>query len=208
MITSTATPALGRPVLLQTKRFLLRSLKPSDASHRWLSWLKDPEVLDPINSPARNVELRDLMAHIEANSNNDTVFMIGIFDLESKVQIGYYSVFRTVNEFQRIANFNVVIGEKSWWGEGVINETRAALLDEFFFNKGIEKATGHPLARNFAAIFNYKAQGWRHEGTLRAQFTSIKDGSPIDQYLFGLTKDDWLRLSKKESHERRGEGSQ
>ena len=202
------TPAKGQPVLLQTKRFLLRSLKPSDASQRWLGWLKDTEVLDPINSPARDVALRDLMAHIEANSNNDTVFMIGIFDLESKVQIGYYSIFRTVNEFQRIANFNVVIGEKPWWGERVINETRAALLDEFFLNRGIEKATGHPLARNFAAIFNYKAQGWRHEGTLRAHLISLKDGSPLDQYLFGLTKDEWLHLSKKELHERHGEHSQ
>src|SRR5262245_44118250 len=144
----TNTPTKGRPVLLQTKRFLLRSLKPSDASQRWLGWLKDSEVLDPINSPVQEITFRELMAHIGASSNNDTVFMIGIFDLESKVQIGYYSIWRTVDEVHRVANFNVVIGEKSWWGKGVINETRAALLDEFFNNRGVEKATGHPLARN------------------------------------------------------------
>jgi [ribosomal protein S5]-alanine N-acetyltransferase len=107
--------------------------------------------------------------------------------------------------FHRRANLNVLIGEKSWWGRGVINETRAALLDEFFNNRGVEKATGHPLARNFPAIFNYKAQGWRHEGTLRAHSISIKDGSFLDQYVFGLTKAEWLALNKKESYEQGGE---
>jgi RimJ/RimL family protein N-acetyltransferase len=189
--TNTATK--GRPVLLQTKRFLLRSLKPSDASQRWLGWLKDPEVLDPLNTEVRDVAFRDLMTHIAENANNSKSYMIGIFDLESKIQIGYYSIICDDNFYPK-ANFNVVIGEKSWWGKHVINETRAALLDEFFDNRGIEKATGNPYARNFSAVFNYKAQGWRHEGTMRAHSRSIKDGSLLDQYIFGLTKDDWRKL--------------
>jgi [ribosomal protein S5]-alanine N-acetyltransferase len=205
MNTPTKTTTKGRPVLLQTKRFALRSLKPSDASQRWVGWLRDPEVLEPLNAPLRKVEFRDLMAHIAENSNNETYYMIGIFDLESKVQIGYYSISCEINEFHRRADFNVLIGEKSWWGKGAVNETRAALLDEFFNNRGIEKATGHPFARNFPAIFNYKAQGWRHEGTLRAHSISTKDGSKLDQYAFGLTKEEWLGRNKKESHEQVGE---
>jgi RimJ/RimL family protein N-acetyltransferase len=191
------TPTTGRPVLLHTKHFLLRSLKPSYASQRWLSWLKDPEVMDPLNAPVREVPFRDLMAHI-ATADDNKLYMIGIFDLESKVQIGYYNIVCEIDQAHRRANFNVVIGEKSWWGKDVINETRAALLDEFFNNRGIEKATGNPLARNFPAIFNYKSQGWRHEGTLRAHSISVRDGSPLDQYLFGLTKDEWFGSAKKE----------
>ena len=80
------------------------------------------------------------------------------------MQIGFFMV--DVDPFHRRATFNVVIGEKSWWGKGVVNEARAALLDEFFNNREIEKAAGMPFARNFPAVFNYKAQGWRHEGTL------------------------------------------
>jgi RimJ/RimL family protein N-acetyltransferase len=189
------TPTKGRPVLLQTKRFALRSLKSSDASQRWVSWFRDPEVMDPLNAPIREVAFRDLMAHISTQDNSN-LYIIGIFDLASKVQIGYYSIACHISQFHRRANFSVVIGEKSWWGKGVINETRAALLDEFFNNRGIEKAMGNPLARNFPAIFNYKAQGWRHEGTLRAHSISIKDGSPLDQYMFGLTKDEWLGRAK------------
>jgi [ribosomal protein S5]-alanine N-acetyltransferase len=184
-------PPKGRPVLLTTKRFALRSLKPADASQRWISWLKDPEVMGPLNAPIRAWTAQELMAHI-ASANNNERYLVGIFDSASDVQIGFYMI--DVDPFHRRATFNVVIGEKSWWGKCVINETRAALLDEFFNNRGVEKAAGMPFARNFPAVFNYKAQGWRHEGTLRGHCLSVAGGSRLDQFQFGLTKDEWCGM--------------
>jgi ribosomal-protein-alanine N-acetyltransferase len=73
----------------------------------------------------------------------------------------------------------------------VVNEVRAALLDEFFERRGTEKASGTPLARNFPAVFNYKAQGWRLEGVLKGQCKSVVDGSRLDQYQFGMLRDEW-----------------
>lgn len=185
------TPPKGRPVLLKTKRFALRSLKPSDASQRWIGWLKDPEVMGPLNAPIRAWTANELMAHV-ASADNNLRFLIGIFENSDDVQIGFYML--DVDDLHRRAAFNIVIGEKSWWGKGVVNETRAALLDEFFNNRGIEKVTGMPFARNFPAIFNYKAQGWRHEGTFLRHCISVADGSRLDQFQFGLTKDVWFSL--------------
>lgn len=184
-------PPKGRPVFLETKRFALRSLKPSDASERWMNWLKDPEVMGPLNAPIRKWTAQELMAHIASTDNNER-YLIGIFDLTSKIQIGFFMI--DVDLFHRRATFNVVIGEKAWWGKGVVNEARVALLDEFFDNRGIDKASGMPFARNFPAVFNYKAQGWRHEGTLRSQAFPVAGGSRLDQFQFGLTKDEWRDL--------------
>jgi RimJ/RimL family protein N-acetyltransferase len=105
------------------------------------------------------------------------------------VQIGFFQI-----EVEPIEGlfFDVVIGEKSWWGKGVINETRGALLDELSNNRGVEKAAGMPLARNFPAVFNYKAQGWHHESTLRGHYISTSGGPRLDQHQFSLTKDEWL----------------
>jgi [ribosomal protein S5]-alanine N-acetyltransferase len=180
----------GSPVFLTTARFALRSLKPSDGSERWMSWLKDPEVMGPLNAPVRAWSSQELKAHI-AQADNATRYLIGVFDKVSKVQLGFFMV--DVDVFHRRATFNVVIGEKSWWGKGVVNEARAALLDEFFQNRGIEKAAGMPLVRNFPAVFNYKAQGWNHEGTLRGNCSSAEGSSRLDQYQFGLTKAEWQR---------------
>jgi RimJ/RimL family protein N-acetyltransferase len=178
----------GKLVMLETKRFTLRSLKPADASERWMNWLKDPDVMGPLNAPIRKWTAQELMAHV-ATADNYERYLIGIFDQLTKIQIGFYMV--DVDVFHKRANFNVVIGEKAWWGKGVVNETRSALLDEFFNNRGIAKATGMPLARNFPAVLNYKAQGWRHEGTFRGQCLSVADESRLDQYQFALAKADW-----------------
>jgi RimJ/RimL family protein N-acetyltransferase len=176
-------------VLLKTERFALRSLKPIDASERWVKWLKDPDVMGPLNAPLRQSTTQELRDHI-ATADNSARYLIGIFDQTTQVQVGFFMV--EVEPFHRRATFNVVIGEKSWWGKNVVNETRAALLDEFFNGRGIEKAIGMPLARNFPAIFNYKAQGWRHEGTLRCHCLSVTDSSRIDQLQFGISKGEWL----------------
>jgi len=188
--------SLPRPIFLKTRRFSLRSLKPSDASERWINWLRDPEVMGPLNAPVRNWTSPELKAHI-ASADNEHRYLIGTFDAASQVQIGFFMV--DVESFHRRAIFNVVVGEKSYWGKGVVNEARAALLDEFFDNRGLEKAVGMPLARNFAAVFNYKAQGWRHEGTLRAHCISAAGGPRLDQYQFGLTKDEWVAARRERS---------
>jgi [ribosomal protein S5]-alanine N-acetyltransferase len=178
----------GKGVLLQTERFEPRSLKPIDASDRWVGWARDPEVMGPLNSAVAQVTRGELAGYI-GSADNIHRFIIGVFDKLSRIQIGFFMV--EEDNAHRIATFNVVVGEKAWWGKGVINESRAALLDHFFNDRGIEKACGQPLARNFPAVLNYKTQGWRHEGTQRGQRLSVADGSRLDQYQFGLLRNEW-----------------
>jgi ribosomal-protein-alanine N-acetyltransferase len=187
-------PARGRPVLLKTERFELRSVTPADASDRWLGWVKDPAIMGPLNMPARAMRREELAGHI-ASVDNNARFLVGIFDKVDGAQIGFFMI--DIEIMHRYAIFNVAIGEKDWWGKGVVNETRAALLDHFFETRGIEKAVGLPFARNFPALFNYKAQGWRHEGTLRGQCLSAADRSRLDQYQFGLLRKEWRKLRAK-----------
>jgi len=193
-VSGSETSARGRPVLIETARFNLRSLKPIDASERWLGWLNDPEVMHPTNAPARHLSREQLGRYI-AGFDNTHNYLIGIFDKTSRIQLGFF--FIDVEAAHHTATFNVIIGEKSWWGKGVVNEARAALLDHFFDRLGMGKICGGPLSRNFPAIFNYKAQGWIYEGTLRGQFKSVVDGSRLDQLRFRLLADEWHAIRRK-----------
>lgn len=188
----------GWPVDLQTKRFALRSLTPSDASERWLGWLDDADVMQPLHMPARKSTLQEIATHIE-QFDNDHRLLVGIFDRQSGDHIGFYMI--ELDKMHGLASFNVFVGDRSWWGANVVNETRAALLDHFFDERGIEKAVGQPLQRNFGALFNYKAQGWRLEGVMRKQRRSNLNGQRIDQYSFGLLKEDWHAIRKTGSRE-------
>ena len=181
----------GWPIELSTERFVLRSMVRADASERWLGWLADAEVMRPLHMPTRQSSVEEIAAHIE-QFDNDLRLLVGIFTREAREHIGFYMI--EVDRAHALASFNVFVGDRSWWGRGVVNETRAALLDHFFDLRGIEKVIGQPLARNFGALFNYRAQGWKLEGVWRRHRRSFLTGERIDQYNFGLLKDDWHRL--------------
>lgn len=186
----------GRPVELATARFIVRSLTPADASDRWSDWSADPEVMGPLNVPARRMSKEEIARYV-ARFDNDTGFLVGVFARVMLLHVGFFMI--EVNRIHATANFNLVIGDKQYWGKGVVNEVRAALLDEFFDRRGIEKAHGQPLARNFPAVFNYKAQGWRLEGVLKGHCKSLTGGERLDQYQFGMLREEW--------HARKGGGA-
>jgi len=184
-------PPESKPMRLATERFLLRTHVPDDASDHWLSWLVDRDVMGPLNAPISEFTLESLKEYIVGFDSSNR-FLIGIYERASELHIGFHVVY--VNRPHRVANFNVFIGDKDWWGQRVVLETRAMLLDYFFSEQDIEKAIGLPLERNFPAIFNYKAQGWALEGILKGHVLSAIDGTRIDQYQFGMLRDDWQEL--------------
>lgn len=180
----------GRPISLTTDRLVVRSLAPADASELWGEWYNDPEVMGPLNLPPKRRTVDELARHA-ADYDDDRRYLIGLFTRANFRHIGLFMV--VADKAHATATFNVMIGDKDYWGKGVVNEARAALLDEFFQKRETEKACGRPLARNFPAVFNYKAQGWRLEGMMRGQCRSAIDGSRLDQYLFGMLREEWRR---------------
>lgn len=188
------TPEIPR---IDTERFYLRTLKPSDASARWQAWLADPEVMHPLNTPTREISLERLRAHI-AKHDQVKRHLIGVFVRGENLHIGFYRI--DVDLRHRLATFNVVIGDRDYWGRKVVLETRAALLDYFFRKQNIAKAIGQPPARNFPSVFNYRAQGWRLEGILKAHRQSTLTGDRFDQLQFGLTQEEWIELRRKRQY--------
>jgi RimJ/RimL family protein N-acetyltransferase len=177
-----------RPVALTTPRFLLRNLLPGDASDRYLAWAADSEVMGPLNVPVVRMTRQQLADYI-SGFDGETRFLIGIFLRDDNSHIGFYMI--ETDPIHSLANFNVVIGDKEFWGKKVVLETRPFLLDHFFEHRGIEKVYGQPLARNIPAVFNYKAEGWRLEGVFKSHRKSMSDGKRLVQMQFAMTRDEW-----------------
>lgn len=186
-----------RKVRLETERFLLRTLTPEDANEKWIAWAADIDVVEPLNVPVRKMTMEDVRAHFRTY-DQERQLLIGIFtrqggDFPPNIFIGVYIL--AFNHQHRTVTFNVMIGDKEYWGQRVVLETRAALLDFVFDVVRIEKAIGAPMCRNFPAVFNYKAQGWTLEGTLRAHARSAhRPGERLDEYSFGMLPDQWRAL--------------
>lgn len=184
-------PRTATPIHLSTERFLLRSLTAADISDHWIAWLDDPEILESLNTPPRN-HTPETLAKQLTGYDNWNHYHIGIFELETGRHIGFHEM--NLNRAHRLISTNVIIGDKDWWGKGVVLETRAVLLDHFLFTDNLEKAIGKPLARNFPMVFNYKVQGWTLEGILRSQLISRETGERLDQYEFAMLRDEWAKL--------------
>src|SRR5262245_66002759 len=116
----------GKPVLLQTERFELRSMRPIDASDRWVGWARDPAVMGPLNSPVTPMTREDLSKFL-ATSDNVNRYIIGIFDKVSRIQVGFLMV--DVDNGHYMATFKVVKGEKGGWRQGVLCGASTALAD-------------------------------------------------------------------------------
>ena len=186
---------LGQPLCLETSRFFVRSMTPADVTNQFIAWTRDPEVIQTLNLPVRKVKREEFVRYVQ-RFDNKVSFGLGIFTKKEDHHIGFYSVL--CDNRQATAITNVVIGERDYWGKGVVIETRAAILDFLFDRLAIHKVWGKPFARNFPAVFNYKAQGFTCEGVLREHLKSVTGGR-IDQLVFGLLRHEW-RARKTSPH--------
>lgn len=183
----------GQPLQTMTERFVLRSILPAHINKAYISWWNDEEIQAGFNFKPRGWGLKEAQIHVSKFDNKES-FHLGIYDKATKQMIGFYTMF--VNYGTKRALTNVCIGDKSWWGKGVVLEIRSKMLDFLFFNLNLEKVVGTIHGRNLPSIYNYKAQGFRNEAIVRSHMIGA-NGGRIDEYHFGLLKEEWLAKRKE-----------
>jgi len=182
----------GMPVYLETAHYLVRSMRQEDVNEDYLAWTQDEEIMYGVNSAPGRMTMKDLHGYV-AKFNNRNAFHFGIFLKDTGRLIGFYSVYW--ERRHNIAGTNVVVGDRSYWGKGVVLETRAAIIDFLFDRLKVAKIWGSPMARNIPSVFNYRAQGFKCEGVLRSHRVSPK-GERLDQFMFGLLPEDWRKAKE------------
>jgi RimJ/RimL family protein N-acetyltransferase len=185
----------GNPLVLETQRFILKSLGPSDATETYISWWNDAEIQEGMGSGPRGWEREQAVKHI-GNFNNKQSFHLGIFPRGEKLPIGFFAIFL---EPGKVARTNILVGNKDYWGKTVPLEVRTRVLDFLFKSLNFEKVYGKIHGRNYASVYNYKALGFTPEGVQRAHVPG-PDGKRLDILLFGLLRDEWLNRDKVEDH--------
>ena len=176
----------GQALLLNTERFLLRSLTVADATDTYVAWWNDAEVQAGLGMRPRGWGRTEAERHI-AKFDNRQRFHLGIFPKHAVLPIGFIALFL---EGGARARTNIVIGNKQYWGQRVVLEVREAALAFLFERIGVHKVYGQVDSHNFASVFNYKAQGFACEGVLR-EHTMDADGERHDLVNFGLLRDEW-----------------
>lgn len=178
----------GGLVKLKTERFVMRSILREDVTEDFLGWLSDREVLLGLNMFQHKLSRPQAVRHVLGFDNRTRFFFI-ILTRDKDQAIGFFTA--ECDPVHHNAETSVVIGDHSFWGQNVVLEARTALLDFLFEQVGVHKVLGRPHGRNFASIYNYKAQGFKCEGVLKEQMRSINDDERLDQLIFGMLKQEW-----------------
>ncbi len=176
-------------ISFKTARYEVRTLRPDDASDRYLSWYLDPQVMHPQNAPTARLAMDELRTHI-AGFDGKARHLLGIFELPGNRHVGCYII--NVHTLHRNAKLQMMIGEADSRRKGVATETTAGLIDYLFVNAGIAKVTAHVLASNRGFNRVMEKIGMRVEGHLKGEVIEFHGSSRLDQVLYGLLAEEWF----------------
>lgn len=171
----------------RSARFEMRPLHPDEYTADQVRWLNDPETTRFMNARRRIHDSAGVREYV-ASHDNDTSFLLGIFDLRSGDYIGNHRIER--DKYGRMCSLGALIGDKRYWGCGVLTETRAAVLDLVFRRFGDDRAWAAVVGRNVAVVASYQDLGFTCEGIMRGH--RFMAGRRLDVVLFGMMRDEWI----------------
>lgn len=183
----------GAPVRLETARFELASMTRWEAARHSYPWALDPEVMLPFGVPAKAWTRLGWYKWHKAY-NNRKKFCFAIRPKGTPAVIGYESC---EISSQKNAYLTVIIGDRSWWGKGVVVECRREIIRFLFETVGCRRVWGTPSARNLPSVFNYQALGFKSEGILRQHGIDARTLHPVDHLVFGLLREEWPRTRER-----------
>lgn len=170
---------------LDTPRFRLRPLTATDVTERYVAWLNDPEVNRYLEVRFARQTPDSVKAYVTGH-DNERRFLWGIFTPDG-LHIGNYSLVAEPEHGR--GTLGVMIGDRDWWGQNAVQETRAAILDFCFGELSLAKVGGACYANNRPAIYNYQRQGFAVDGVRKSH--AICDGRRVDVIMFAMFADVW-----------------
>lgn len=174
-------------MIMRTENLILRPLTEQDVTERYVGWLNDAEVNRFLEVRWRPQNLAKVRRYVAGHDNVDN-FIFGIFAEPDESHVGNFSL--KVEENHRRATLGVMIGDRNYWGQGIVLEARARILDFIFAEMPVDKVTGGCYQTNVHAVFNYKRQGWELDGIRRAD--RLDQGRRVDVINFAMFREAWL----------------
>lgn len=153
-----------KDIIIQSNRFILKTLNQGDVSDRYLKWLcsiDNPQI----RYTRKKHNLKDVKSYVSQREEDDTVLFLGIFVRDNDEHIGNIKYEPIVIEKHQ-ATMGILIGEKYWRGKGVAAEVITASRIWLQTNLGIKKFSLGVDLSNISAIKAYEKSGFKKTSKL------------------------------------------
>lgn len=143
------------------ERIYLRLMEISDATEEYCGWLNDPEVNRFLVIKSSTVD-ESRVYIVQKNGQPDALFF-GIFLKDDNRHIGTIKL-ESIDLVTGKAEIAMMIGDKNYWGNGLIGEAMRLLIEYSFKELGLKEIDLGVVAQNKSAIRAYEKMGFVETG--------------------------------------------
>jgi len=163
----------------------LRPLNEKDIEGNYRHWLNDPEIVK-FNShgrfPATPEKLKD---YVRASEKSDTALVFAVIDSAKDLHIGNISL-QNINWIDRNAEIAFLLGEKNYWGKGIMFEAGELLIKHGFDKLNLHRIYCGTSSENKGMQRLALKLGMKQEGTRKEAI--YKDGNYYDIVEYGILR--------------------
>jgi RimJ/RimL family protein N-acetyltransferase len=170
---------------IEGQKVTLRDMTKEDIVLK-VKWFNDPDVNKTLLVEEK-LQLDKSLEWFEQTRNDKTRRDFTIETVEGR-PIGIIALVH-ISDVHKTAEIYIVIGEKDYWGKGVMLEAESLLIDWAFSSLKLEKIWADAVEDNIASIITMKKLGFQIEGKLRKE--RFLRGRRIDVIRLGLLKEDF-----------------
>jgi diamine N-acetyltransferase len=171
--------------------FVLRPLVKADIENR-VRWFNDPDVRKTLII-SEQFELEKTIRWFEKIRDDDSRVEF-VIETAEKTPVGVTGL-AGIDSVHKTAEIYIVIGQKEFWGKGVMLEAESLLIEWAFNSLGLEKIWAQTRPDNIASLITMKKIGFQIEGTLRNE--KIVNGKRATVLHLGLLRDDFKLVRKQ-----------
>ncbi len=175
--------------MIYGERIRLRALEEEDLP-LFVRWLNDPEVRQGlvIYLPLSHTEEKKWFTGLAQRPADERPLMIEIRQGEGWLPIGDIGL-QAIEWRARSAEVGILIGEKSYWGQGYGSEAMRLMLKHAFDTLNLNRVFLRVYAHNPRAIRAYEKVGFVHEGRMRQ--ARYHAGEYFDVLLMSVLRSEW-----------------
>jgi ribosomal-protein-alanine N-acetyltransferase len=174
---------MDKDIFLAGTHVYLRALTEQDVKGSYSAWLNDPEVTR-YNSHGRfPMTVDKLLNYVTVSKSSDRDLVLAVVDKSNSVHIGNISL-QNINWIDRNAEIAFLLGDKSYWGKGVMLDAGILLISHGFKLLNLHRIYCGTSAENLGMQKLAVKLGMEKEG-LRKQ-AIFKNGKYIDIIEYGL----------------------
>jgi RimJ/RimL family protein N-acetyltransferase len=176
----------GPAVRLETARFVLSTAGRWAGARISYPWTADPEIMAPLGQELEWTFRRWFRRFGRPDNRKSFCFLIC-----PRASASVIGMERVVIDRHGNATLSVIIGDRSWWGKGVVAEARQAVIDYCFDKLGCARVVGQTIATNYPSIANYQILGFHADGVMRKIWRNATGDGRHDLIVFSLLAEEW-----------------